>query len=459
MALLDREPICPSLTAWDQFLEFARSRSSLTAFQNWIDPIVCLGVEEDECVLQVPNVFVQEYLLSNFGEDLRSFLPVRSDGKPSIRFVIADLPLPEPNDVQARSAASSASSDQSGGMKLNRSYTFDSFIEGTCNQFAKSAAFGVASRPGRVYNPFFIHGSVGLGKTHLLHAIGHHLLATHRKIRVQCLTAEEFVNALVDSLRNKTVDRLKKTYRNLDVLLVDDIQFLQERMNFENEFCTMFEALINQSRQIVITSDKSPSDLKLSERMVARMEWGLVAQLGMPDLETRVAILQHKAELRGLDLEQKTAFLLAQHLQSNVRQIEGIVNKLCAQSRLLSLPVTEELAMQNLGELLGSSQKEQYRITAEEIIELVSNHFGVKITDIRSTKRIKDVSLARQVAMFLAREWVRGPLMALGLAFQKTHSTILHAYRTIERKLPNDKELFVKVETVRAAIRAKAVIH
>ncbi|WP_239978386.1 DnaA ATPase domain-containing protein, partial [Candidatus Similichlamydia epinepheli] len=269
---------------------------------------------------------------------------------------------------------------------------------------------------------------------------------------------EEFVNALVNSLRNKTVDRLKKTYRNLDVLLVDDIQFLQERLNFENEFCTMFEALINQSRQIVITSDQPPSELQLSERMIARMEWGLVAQLGMPDLETRVAILQHKAELRGLQLEQKTAFLLAQHLQSNVRQIEGIINKLCAQSRLLNLPVTDELAMQNLSELLGSTKREEYRISAEEIIELVSRHFGIKICDIKSTKRVKDISLARQVAMFLAREWVVGPLISLGMAFQKTHSTILHAYKTIERKIPKDKDLFIKIEAVRAAIRSKALI-
>ncbi|WP_108624335.1 chromosomal replication initiator protein DnaA [Candidatus Similichlamydia epinepheli] len=388
MALLDREPVCPSVTAWDQFVEFARSRSSLTAFQNWIEPIICLSIGENECVLQVANVFVQEYLLSNFCEDLRSFLPVRSDGKPSVRFVIADLPIPESKETPPKQVAAPPS-DQASTMKLNRSYKFDSFIEGTCNQFAKSAAFGVATRPGRVYNPFFIHGPVGLGKTHLLHAIGHHLLQSHRKIRVQCLTAEEFVNALVYSLRNKTVDRLKKTYRNLDVLLVDDIQFLQERLNFENEFCTMFEALINQSRQIVITSDQPPSELQLSERMIARMEWGLVAQLGMPDLETRVAILQHKAELRGLKLEQKTAFLLAQHLQSNVRQIEGIINKLCAQSRLLNLPVTDELAMQNLSELLGSTKREEYRISAEEIIELVSGHFGIKICDIKSTKSRK----------------------------------------------------------------------
>ncbi len=209
----------------------------------------------------------------------------------------------------AAPAVSKAPPSSVNPIKLNPNYRFETFIEGPTNQFVKSAAMGVAIRPGMSYNPLFIHGGVGLGKTHILHSIGHHMSDTHKKLRIQCITTEAFINELVDNLRNKSVDRMKRFYRSdVDVLLVDDIQFLQNRLNFEEEFCNTFETLINQHKQIVITSDKPPSQLKLSERMIARMEWGLVAHVGVPELETRVAILQHKAQQKGLESSKQCRF-------------------------------------------------------------------------------------------------------------------------------------------------------
>jgi chromosomal replication initiator protein len=288
---------------------------------------------------------------------------------------------------------------------------------------------------------------VGLGKTHLLHAIGHYAREHHKKLRVQCITTEAFINELVDSLRNKSVDRLKRYYRTLDILLVDDIQFLQNRLNFEEEFCNTFESLINQNKQIVITSDKPPSQLKLSERMVARMEWGLVAHVGVPDLETRVAILQAKAEAKGLKLPHKIAFFIAEHIYNNVRQLEGAVNRLTAHARLLKLEITEEFVEKTLREMLQAMPAQ--KVTIDSILKSVAAVFQVKVSDLKGSTRTKEVALPRQVAMFLAKEMVNESLVMLAASFGKTHSTLLHACKAIERRTEEDQLLKRQIDMVR----------
>lgn len=439
---------CLTLDGWTQFLEFAKERCSRSAFENWLTPIKLLHIDESEVVLEVPNVFVQEYLLDNYGDDLRAFMPVNAEGKPSIRFEINQAPKKPARLVQRPALALGKPAESSvQGPKLNPNYTFDSFIEGASNQFVKSAAEGVAMRPGRAYNPLFIHGGVGLGKTHLLHAIGHFAQKQHRKLRIHCITTEAFINELVDSLRMKKVDQLKRFYRNLDVLLVDDIQFLQNRTNFEDEFCNTFEALINQSKQIVVTSDVPPGQLKLSERMIARMEWGLVAQVGVPDLETRVAIIQHKAELKGIQIPQQTAFFIAEHIYGNVRQLEGAINRLSAQSRLLRREINEDVVNQVLKEMIQRPQRR--RISVEEVLKAVAASFQVRMNDLKGTTRRKEIALPRQLAMYLAKELVDEPLMMLGASFGKTHSTILHACKAIEKKLTEDVNLLRQMELIR----------
>jgi chromosomal replication initiator protein len=304
----------------------------------------------------------------------------------------------------------------------------------------KSAAIGVASRPGKSYNPLFIHGGVGLGKTHILHSIGHYCREHHKNLRVQCITTEAFINDLVDSLRNKSVDKMKRFYRSdVDVLLVDDIQFLENRLNFVEEFCNTFEALINQGKQIVITSDKPPAQLKLSERMVARMEWGLVAHIGVPELETRVAILKHKAQQKGLDLPNNIAFFIAEHIFNNVRQLEGAVNRLCAHIRLLDLEITEELVEKTLREMLQQAPRQ--KISVEQILKSVAAVFQVRVSDLKGTSRTKEIALPRQVAMYLACKLINESLQMLGASFGKTHSTLLHACKNIEKKVATDEML------------------
>ena len=439
--------------AWMQFLEYVRKRCSSTAFENWLAPIQVVDGSSERICLQVPNVFVKAYLLDNYKKDLCSFVPLTAEGDPAIDFVIAEpppkreRPFPRGQTEPVKTGIS-----EKYALKLNQYYRFDNFIEGPSNQFVKSAAVGIANRPGRSYNPLFVHGGVGLGKTHLLHAIGHHVGEQHKQLRVQCITTEGFINDLVDSLRNKSVDQMKRFYRSLDVLLVDDIQFLQNRLNFEEEFCNTFESLINQNKQIVITSDKPPGQLKLSERIVARMEWGLVAHVGVPDLETRVAILQHKAEQRGLKIPGRVAFYIAEHIFGNVRQLEGAINRLTAHCRLLDQEVSEELVESTLSELFQVVPKQ--RISVENILKSVASVFQVRVSDLKGTSRTKEIALARQVAMFLAKEMMNESLMMIGASFGKTHSTILHACKTIENKVKKEEALRRQIAFCRRSIDA-----
>lgn len=447
---------CDLSDTWLQFLEFAKKRCSPTAYGNWLSPIKVIESEElkdspDEIILEIPNIFVKEYLLSNYKEDLLAFLPVRADGEPAIQFVIAQSTPNLPTPIEIEPVPQERTAEPLYSLRLNPNYRFETFIEGPANQFVKSAAIGVAARPGQSYNPLFIHGGVGLGKTHILHSIGQYVQEHHKKLRVHCITTEAFINDLVDALRNKSIDKMKRFYRSeVDILLVDDIQFLQNRMNFEEEFCNTFETLINQHKQIVITSDKPPAQLKLSERMIARMEWGLVAHVGVPELETRVAILQHKAEQKGLHIPHKVAFFIAEHINNNVRQLEGAVNRLSAHCRLLNLNISEDLVERTLREMLQQAPRQ--RITVEQILKSVATIFQVRVSDLKGSGRTKEIALPRQVAMYLAKEMINESLMMLGASFGKTHSTILHAYKTIEEKLSHDETLRRQIGMVRRNI-------
>lgn len=443
---------CDTREAWTQFLEFAKKRCSVTAYGNWLSPIKVIEASEEGITLEIPNIFVKEYLLSNYGKDLSAFMPLNANREPNITFVVAN-PAPATGTQYNATPASlpaihSAATPQPGqpGVALNPHYRFETFIEGPTNQFVKSAAIGVASRPGKSYNPFFIHGGVGLGKTHILHSIGHYIREHHKDLRVQCITTEGFINDLVDNLRNKSIEKMKRFYRSdVDVLLVDDIQFLQNRLNFEEEFCHTFETLIHQGKQIVITSDKPPSQLKLSERMIARMEWGLVAHVGVPELETRVAILQHKARSRGIDIPQQIAFYIAEHIYSNVRQLEGAVNKLCAHSRLMNISITEELVASALKEMLQNPVKD---LSIDNILKGVAAFFQVRVSDLKGTCRQKEIALPRQIAMYLACKLINGSLQSLGSVFGKTHSTLLHACKAIEKKLSENETLRRQINMV-----------
>ncbi len=437
---------------WSEFTRLVKKRCSSAEYTNWIAPIR-VDTQAKCPTLLVPNVFVREHLIDNYKMELSTYFSVEGRGGSELQFVVEEKKVKKPKTDPFKRKLSPA--PEKGPFEktvmLNDNYTFDEFIEGPSNQFIKSACLGVASKPGGSYNPLFIHGGVGLGKTHLLHAIGHFLRQTEKKHQFQCITTESFITDLVCHLRNKSVDKMKQYFRNLDVLLVDDIQFLQNRLNFEEEFCNTFETLINQHKQIVITSDKPPGQLKLSERMIARMEWGLVAQIGMPDVETRVAIVQHKAEQRGFKISNRIAFYIAEHIFNNVRQLEGAVNRLGAHCRLNHLEATEEVVDKALGEVFHSSP--QNRVSVDHILSSVSSMFNVSENDLRGSKRNRDIVTARQIAMYLAKELIGESLVKIASAFGgKTHSTLLHNWKKIAKEIQNNERLRRQVQMTRRNI-------
>ena len=435
---------------WIQFLEFMKKRCSKSEFQNWLAPIKIIESTENFLKLEVPNIFVREYLLDNYKEEMLLFLPKTSDQKLAVEFIIKE---PEKPNVSHHQKILATSSFQKKESDFNQQYTFENFIEGPSNQFVKSAAVGVASRPGKSFNPLFIHGGVGLGKTHLLHGIGHYIKRYHKKLRAKYITTEAFINDLVYNLRNKSVDKMKRFYRTLDVLLIDDIQFLQNRLNFEEEFCNTFESLINKNKQIVISSDKPPSGLKLSERMVARMEWGLVAHIGVPDLETRVAIIQHKATQKNISIPNNVAFFIADHIYNNVRQLEGSINRLSAYCRLMRVEITEEIAENLLREMF--EYKPLSKITVENILKTVANVFEVRVSEIKGESRLKNIALARQVAMYLAKELMDESLMKIASSFGgKTHSTLLHAWKKISAKIKVNTTLYKQIQLIKRNLKS-----
>jgi chromosomal replication initiator protein len=441
MTLLASSETCE---AWTQFLSFVKMRCSQTAYGNWLAPIKVLEATSDFIRLEIPNIFVKEYLLSNYKKELCSFLPINVNGEPAIEFVVEQAGK---KSFVPKAESLPQQEEPTHEIKLNVNYRFDTFIEGPANQFVKSAAIGVANRPGHSYNPLFIHGGVGLGKTHILHSIGHFIRDNNKKLRVQCITTEEFINTLVDNLRRKSVDKMKQFYRtDIDVLLVDDIQFLQNRLNFEEEFCNTFETLINQHKQIVITSDKPPAQLKLSERMIARMEWGLVAHVGIPELETRVAIIQNKARQRELEISNDVAFFIAEHIYGNVRQLEGAINRLSAHCRLMNKPITEEFVSQTLREMLQYVPRQ--RISVEQILKSVALVFQIPFKDLKGSGRTKEVALARQVAMYLSCKLIKESLQMLAASLGKTHSTLIYASKAIEERLPGDELLRRQISMV-----------
>ena len=424
---------------WQDFLKFIQDKCSKAEYQNWFVPIKCIEEKEDLVVLEVPNIFVREYLLDNYKNELCDFLPKDVKGLPNIEFILSEEQEVPKAPIEQKPLEKPVQDDEK-ALHLNRLYTFQNFIEGLSNQFVKSAALGVASHPGKSYNPLFIHGGVGLGKTHLLHGIAHYILSQNKKLKISCITTEGFINDLVCHLKSKSLDKMKKYYRSLDVLLVDDIQFLQNRMNFEEEFCNTFEALINKNKQIVITSDKPPSQLKLSERLIARMEWGLVANIGTPDLETRVAILQHKAEQKGIKIPSRVAFFIAEHIYNNVRQLEGAINRLSAYCRMMQQEVTEEVAEETLSELFEKAP--QNTVTVDGILDSVSSMYNVKVSELKGTSRQKNIAFPRQVAMYLAKEMMNDSLSSVASSFGgKTHSTVLHAWKKVSKQVETDETL------------------
>ena len=436
---------------WKSVLDTIRAQITPDAFDRWFKAIQLLSDDTRELVLSVPNPIHQFFLESNYlglvTEAVHQvagtpravrFLPEQNGAPPTQE----DPPTAQDNPSSPSSKAPTKSdrpSNTSSG--LNSRNTFDTFVVGSNNQFAHSAAIAVAKSPARIYNPLFIYGGSGLGKTHLLQAIGHHVLNSHKSSRVVYLSSEQFTNEFIDAIRNGSLVKFRKKYRQADVLMIDDIQFLAGKERSQEEFFHTFNTLHDGHKQIVLSSDRPASEIeKLEQRLVSRFEWGMTAELQPPDMETRMAILRKKAEGLNFTLEPWVTEFLADRIRNNVRQLEGALTRIASYSSLSNQPITKD-AIEHLCRDIFLEQARKV-ITIDQIQRKVAEHFDIRLADMTSKRRPANVAFPRQVAMFLARELTQNSFSDIGEAFGgRDHGTVMHAVKLVKKRMEHDPKI------------------
>lgn len=443
---------------WTRCLEELRTKVSDHAMKTWLEPIVWEEMTNDRVTLSVPNNFfigwIREKYLTLLKDVVQQVVGRRCDIDFRSRQELSPTPqFPlSPPVPAAASAVESTTAEFAALQNLNPRYTFDSFVVGACNQFARAAALSVTENLGGTYNPLFLYGGVGLGKTHLMSAIGYEVLSRNKKKRVSFATSEEFTNEMINAIRYGKMEEFRNKYRYVDLLLIDDIQFIAGKERTQEEFFHTFNTLYENGRQIVITSDRFPHDMEeMESRLRSRFAWGLIADLGVPDLETRVAILKRKASEDGVDLPNDVAYFLAEHIKSNIRELVGYLVRVIALSSLQSLPLTKTLAYQALRDIIHRQAKP---VTVDDIILAVAKAFHVKPVDIRSKKKHKLYALPRQIGMYLTRELTDLSFPVIGQAFGgKDHSTVVYATKKIEKLMETDLTLRNTIESLKKHLR------
>ncbi len=422
---------------WNRVLEVLRDHLKPGEFETWFRPTSYHSHDGETLRVAVPNEMFVEWIRSRYLPAILDALPRAGIPASRVEFVPSSAPAPEPGgSATPARPASPAPAD----VRLNPKYTFENFVVSSCNQFAHAAALAVADQPGRTYNPLYVYGGVGLGKTHLMQAIGNRLLRTRPGARLRYLTSEQFVNELIHAIRFKDTAAFRDRYRSVDVLLVDDIQFLAGKESTQEEFFHTFNALYDAGRQIVITSDCPPRQIRsLEERLRSRFEWGLIADIQPPDLETKVAILRKMAARRQWDLPSDVALYLAGQVKSNIRELEGCLITLMASASLRHEQPSLKLAREVLRMLLPA---EPEPVSLDAIIRVVARRFDLKVSEIKSKTNSRHIAFPRQVAMYLGKKLAGKSLPQIGQAFGgKHHTTVLHAVRKIENLAATDPAL------------------
>ena len=447
-----------NLELWDNVLEFLGPRLGDETKETWFRPLTLEGLDKDQVQISVPNKFFGEWLGRNYKEliieafqyvkgvkisDVVFVLKEEGEGQKRGKNIVIDAALPP--------AKSISSNQKTRRQPLpNPKYTFKNFVVGASNQFAHAACLAVAESPAKAYNPLFIYGGVGLGKTHLLNSIGNHV-ADRSDLRIAYVTTEQFTNEVINSIRYDKMIELRRRYRSVDMLLIDDIQFLAGKERTQEEFFHTFNSLYEARKQIVLSSDRFPKEMpSMEERLRSRFEWGLIADLQQPDVETRIAILRKKSEEEGIAINEDVIQLLATNLKSNIREIEGALIRLGAYASLTGQKITVEMAKNTLRDLLGGKRK---IITVEDIQEIVASRFHIKISDLKSKRRTKTLVYPRQIAMFLCRDMTDSSFPEIGRDFGgKDHTTIIHACKQIQRSQESDSTLRATLQSLKEEI-------
>ena len=443
---------------WEKSIILIQEKLSQQNFETWIRPIKVASLEGNQIHLSVPNKFFKDWLMENYRTVITDVLSAVSGVALIVNFLIGE----EGGHVPAKAHVLEKTTPvpkKPARLRihpsLKQNYNFERFVVGASNQFAHAAAVAVAEQPAKNYNPLFIYGGVGLGKTHLLNAIGIHALSLYPEMNAVYVSAEEFLNELVSSIRYDRMPKFREKYRNIDYLLMDDIQFIAGKGKTEEEFFHTFNTLHDSGKQIVVTSDKFPKDIpNLEGRLRSRFEWGLIADIQPPEIETRIAIVEKKAQENKITLPTNVAHYIASHSESNIRELEGFLIRIAAYSSLQERDIDIELAREVLKKIIRQVENED--INTEDILKAVSAKTGIKISDIKSQKKNKNIVLSRQLAMYITRKLT-------GLSFPdigdkiggRDHSTVIYATNKIKQIMENDPTLKNLIENIEDTLKHK----
>lgn len=434
-------------TIWPLMLDSLKNVLNELSFETWVKPSKPISLENDQLLIEVPTPYHIHYWNKHIAGKF-----VEISFRLFDQEIIPKCVVPEELEEQAvalKKAAPPTPKPDPNNSVLNPKYTFDTFVIGKGNQMAHAAALVVAEEPGSIYNPLFFYGGVGLGKTHLMHAIGHQLLQNNPLAKIKYVSSENFTNDFISSIQNNKMDEFRKEYRSVDLLLVDDIQFLENKVETQNEFFYTFEELYKNNKQIVLTSDRLPSEIPtLPERLVSRFAWGLSVDITPPDLETRIAILRKKAEAERLEIPDDTLSYIAGQIDSNIRELEGALVRVQAFATMNNADITTSLAAESLKALKSNGGAAQLSIL--QIQEEVAKYYHISLKDLKGKKRVKSIVVPRQIAMYLSRELTDNSLPKIGADFGgKDHTTVIHAHEKIQQLLEKDATIQNEVSEIK----------
>ena len=437
---------------WNEVLNLIKVELTEVSFNTWLKTIKPITITEDRFLLAAPNEFTRGILEGRYLNLIKNAVTQATGEEYIIQFTIPGEEIIA-NVGQSISIDNSIENNQRS--QLNPKYTFDTFVIGNSNRFAHAASLAVAEAPAQAYNPLFIYGGVGLGKTHLMHAIGHYILSQGYESNVVYVSSEKFTNELINSIRDDRNNEFRNKYRNVDVLLVDDIQFIAGKESTQEEFFHTFNALHEANKQIIISSDRPPKEIPtLEDRLRSRFEWGLIADIQAPDLETRIAILKKKAKIENINVPNDVMLYIATKIKSNIRELEGALIRIVAYSSLTNKEITVELAEEALKDIISNNKPRQ--ITTNLIKNIISKNFNIKMEDFNSKKRTRAIAYPRQIAMYLTRELTDLSLPKIGDEFGgRDHTTVIHAYDKIESEIKESDEFKNKIDELVKEIKGE----
>jgi chromosomal replication initiator protein len=434
---------------WSEVASRLRGALNETTYRTWFDHVEGLELSDDEFVLAVPNDFTRDWIEGHFIGLISAGVGDATGRERRIQLAVTEVEGAErPESVETHRR------EPAGGQNMNPKYTFDSFVIGSSNRFAHAAALAVAEAPAQAYNPLFIYGGTGLGKTHLLQAVAQYVSEHQSELSVRYVTSETFMNDFINALRDKRIEGFKQRYRAYDLLLIDDIQFFENKERIQEEFFHTFNTIYEAGGQIAISSDRPPRDIStLEERLRSRFEWGLITDIQPPDLETRIAILRKKVKTDHIHIsDPKVLEFVAGRISSNIRELEGALTRVVAFSSLTGRPMTEDLAQDVLKDVFPQGEVQQ--VTIERIQELVSDRFGLSLDELCSDKRSQNIVYPRQVAMYLSRELTDSSLPKIGKQFGgRDHTTVIHATSKISRMIREDRDVYNLVQELTKRIK------